>query len=394
MSSPLPAVSFKQSTPTMANETSIAQVLALYDERAPLSEASTIPAPWYVDPRIAELEARTVFSKTWQVIGRTDQVKRPGDFVCSTVAGEPIVGVRGNDGHLRAFYNVCRHHAAAVVTEPCGHAQLLHCPYHGWNYGLDGSLKGMPEFEGVKNFDRAANGLVPVRVATWEKFVLVNLEASSESLQQFLGGIARRLAPLEVTNLDYFGTRVYDIACNWKVFVDNYLDGGYHVPHLHKGLNSVLDYKQYTIENEDRYCLQSSPMVESTEDVATGATRKGDRAWYFWQYPNFMINCYAGYMDTNLVIPVDVDHCRVIFDFYFADVANEAMRKYHQESVAVGDRVQVEDLGICEAVQRGLKSRAYRAGRLSLRREAGEHLFHRLLAADLKGQSGSAVAAD
>jgi len=185
---------------------------------------------------------------------------------------------------------------------------------------------------------------------------------------------------------------VYDIHCNWKVFVDNYLDGGYHVPHLHKGLNSVLDYKEYTIENEDRYCLQSSPMVTSNEDTATGATRKGDRAWYFWQYPNLMINCYEGYMDTNLVLPVDVDHCRVIFDFYFSDVS-DARREYNQQSVLVGARVQDEDLGICEAVQRGLKSRAYRAGRLSVRREAGERLFHRLLAADLKSGLGRTAAA-
>jgi choline monooxygenase len=378
----------------MTNETSISQILLLYDDRAPLSEASTIPAPWYVDPRIAELEGRTVFSRNWQVIGRTDQVEKPGDFVTFTVSGEPIVAVRGNDGNLRAFYNVCRHHAAAVVSEPCGRAQLLHCPYHGWNYGLDGSLKGMPEFEGVKNFDRGANGLVPVSVATWEKFVFVKLDGDGESLEQFLGGIVKRMAPLQVTKLHYLDTRIYDIACNWKVFVDNYLDGGYHVPHLHKGLNSVLDYKQYTIENEDRYCLQSSPMVASSEDAATGATRKGDRAWYFWQYPNFMINCYAGYMDTNLVVPIDVDHCRVIFDFYFADITSEAARRYNEESIAVGDRVQSEDLGICEAVQRGLKSRAYGAGRLSVRREAGEHLFHRLLAADLKSMSQGAVAAD
>jgi phenylpropionate dioxygenase-like ring-hydroxylating dioxygenase large terminal subunit len=378
----------------MSSDASIAQILTLYDDRAPLAEASTIPSPWYVDPRIATLENRNVFSKTWQVIGRTHQVEKPGDFLTFTVAGEPIVAVRGNDGTLRAFYNVCRHHAAAVVTEPCGHAQILHCPYHGWNYGLDGSLKGMPEFEGVKNFERAASGLVPVKVATWEKFVCVNLDPNAESLDQFLGGLIKRMTPLQVTKLHYFGSRVYDIACNWKVFVDNYLDGGYHVPHLHKGLNSVLDYKQYTIENEDRYCLQSSPMVESNEDAATGATRKGDRAWYFWQYPNFMINCYAGYMDTNLVIPMDVDHCRVIFDFYFADVSSQAAVKYNQESIDVGDRVQGEDLGICEAVQRGLKSRAYGAGRLSVRREAGEHLFHRLLAADLKGLSRSAVAAD
>jgi choline monooxygenase len=368
-------------------------VLVAYDANAPLAEASTIPAAWYVDTRVADLETKTVFSKTWQMVGRTEQVEKPGQFVTATVAGEPIVVVRGNDGMLRGFYNVCRHHAAAVATEPCGQASILRCPYHGWNYGLDGSLKGMPEFDGVRNFDRQQNGLVPVKTDIWEKFVFVNLDPEAAPLQDFLGGFVRRVAPLGVSKLHYFDSRSYDIHCNWKVFVDNYLDGGYHVPHLHKGLNSVLDCKEYTIENEDRYCLQSSPMVASNEDAATGATRKGDRAWYFWQYPNLMINCYEGYMDTNLVLPVDADHCRVIFDFYFADVS-ETHREYNQQSIDVSLRVQDEDLGICEAVQRGLKSRAYGAGRLSVRREAGEHLFHRLLAADLKAGLGeTAVAA-
>lgn len=378
----------------MIPQNALKNILAAYDANAPLPEASTIPAPWYVDPRIAELEAGTVFSKTWQMVGRVEQVEAPGQFVTANVAGEPIVVVRGNDGLLRGFYNVCRHHAAAVVTESCGQASLLHCPYHGWNYGLDGSLKGMPEFGGVKNFDRQQNGLVPVRAEIWEKFVFVNLDPEAVPLRDFLGGLVKRIAPLNVSKLHYLDSRVYDIHCNWKVFIDNYLDGGYHVPHLHKGLSSVLDYKQYTIENEDRYCLQSSPMVASYEDVAIGATRKGDRAWYFWQYPNLMINCYEGYMDTNLVLPVDVDHCRVIFDFYFADVS-VAHREYNQQSVAVGARVQDEDLGICEAVQRGLKSRSYGAGRLSVRHEAGEHLFHQLLAADLKaGLREIAAAAD
>ncbi|HXY04005.1 MAG TPA: aromatic ring-hydroxylating dioxygenase subunit alpha [Terriglobales bacterium] len=362
---------------------SVQQILAGYNDQATLPEAFTIPASWYIDAGIAQLERATVFSKTWQMVGRVEQVETPGQFVSATVASEPIVVVRGNDGILRGFYNVCRHHAAAVVTESCGQTSLLHCPYHGWNYGLDGALKGMPEFDGVKNFDRQQNGLVPVKAETWEKLVFVNLDPQAMSLNSFLGGIVKKVAPLGVGRLHYFATRIYDIACNWKVFVDNYLDGGYHVPHLHKGLSSVLDYKEYTIENEDRYCLQSSPMVASDEDQATGATRKGDRAWYFWQYPNLMINCYEGYMDTNLVLPIDVDHCRVIFDFYFGDVS-EARLAYNEQSVAVGARVQDEDLGICEAVQRGLKSRAYGAGRLSVRREAGEHLFHRLLAADLK----------
>jgi choline monooxygenase len=360
----------------------VEEILASYDSGAPLAEASTIPASWYIDPRIAELERQTVFSKTWQVMGRADQVAKPGQFVTATVAGEPLVAVRGNDGILRAFYNVCRHHAAAVVTAPCGQASILHCPYHGWNYGLDGSLKGMPEFDGVKNFERKDNGLVPVKVETWEQFVFVNLDPNAASLADFLGGLMRKVAPLRLSTLHYFTSQTYDIHCNWKVFVDNYLDGGYHVPHLHKGLNSVLDYKQYTIENEDNFCLQSSPMLSSEEDAATGSTRKGDRARYFWLHPNFMFNCYEGYLDTNLVIPIDVDHCRVVFDFYFSDVS-EVARAYNEESVAVGNRVQDEDLGICEAVQRGLKSRAYGAGRLSVRREAGEQLFHRLLSADL-----------
>ena len=373
---------------------SVGEIIASYDAKATLPNASTISGPWYVDARIAELEGQTVFSKTWQMVGRLEQVEKPGQFVTASIAGEPIVVVRGNDGVLRGFYNVCRHHAAAVVTEPCGQASILHCPYHGWNYGLDGSLKGMPEFDGVKNFERQQNGLVSVKADTWEQFVFVNLDPQAAPLQQFLGGLVKRVATLAVSKLHYFDSRTYDIHCNWKVFVDNYLDGGYHVPHLHKGLSSVLDYKEYTIENEDRYCLQSSPMVAGDEDAATTTTRQGDRAWYFWQYPNLMINCYEGYMDTNLVLPLDVDHCRVIFDFYFGDIS-ESRREYNEQSVAVGARVQDEDLGICEAVQRGLKSRAYGAGRLSVRREAGEHLFHRLLAADLKvGTETPDVAAD
>jgi len=378
----------------MTSTTTVEQIIASYDAKASLAEASTIPAPWYVDERIAELERQTVFSQTWQVMGRIDQVEKPGQFVTATVAGEPVVAVRGNDGVLRAFYNVCRHHAAAVVTEPCGQASILHCPYHGWNYGLDGSLKGMPEFEGVKNFDRKSNGLIPVKVDTWEQFVFVNLDPKAAPLSAFLGGLVQRAAPLGLSKLKYFATKVYDIHCNWKVFVDNFLDGGYHVPHLHKGLNSVLDYKQYTIENEDRYSLQSSPLVFPDEAAAAASTRKGDRAWYFWLYPNFMFNCYVGYMDTNLVIPIGVDHCRVVFDFSFGDVS-EARREFNERSVATGSGVQDEDMDICEAVQRGLKSRAYGAGRLSVRREAGEHLFHQLLAADLKsGLETKAAAAD
>jgi len=364
-------------------ELSLREILLSYNDQSPLAEACTIPAAWYIDERIAQLERRNVFGWTWQVVARVDQLQRPGQFVTTQLAGEPLVVVRSADGQLRAFYNVCRHHAAAVVTEAEGDATIFRCPYHGWSYGLDGTLKGAPEFEGVCGFDRTQNGLVPLQVAAWEHFVFVKLDPKAAGLTDFLGGLAARVAPLNLASVRFFERRVYSLGCNWKVFVDNYLDGGYHVPHLHKALNSVLEYKHYTIENEDRYCLQSSPMVASSLDAVTSATRQGDRAWYFWQYPNFMINLYQGYMDTNLVLPDGVDRCTVIFDFYFDDVSDAAGDR-NRQSIAVGERVNDEDVGICESVQRGLHSRAYGAGRLSVRREAGEHLFHRLLAADLK----------
>jgi len=362
---------------------SIREILNLYNPADPLEKASTIPAPWYRDVRVHELELAAVFAKSWQVAGRLDQVHENGAFFTTDIAGEPIIVVRGEDAQLRAFYNVCRHHAAAVVPESHGRATQFRCPYHGWTYGIDGALKGMVEFDGVCDFDRAQNGLVPVCVDAWENFVFVNLDPQAAPLRKFLGSVLELVAPLQLTKkLQYFDRRVYTLNCNWKVYVDNYLDGGYHVPHAHKGLSSVIAYTQYTIENFEHACLQSSPLSSGSNSAAgVAATRQG-RAFYLWLYPNFMINAYEGVMDTNLVVPLAVDKCAVIFDYYFADISHAA-DLHNRQSIAVSEKVQDEDMAICDSVQRGLNSRAYVAGRLSVRREAGEHLFHRLLHADL-----------
>ena len=373
---------------------SLREVVNLYNPQEPLERASTIPAPWYFDLRIAELERARVFSATWQAVGRVDQVRENGQFFTAEVAGEPLVAARGEDGQLRAFYNVCRHHAAAVVTEEQGSAKQFRCPYHGWTYGIDGALKGMVEFDGVCNFDRAKNGLVPVRVGTWENFVFVNLDGRAAPLRNFLGEVPALVAPLELARkLHYFDRRVYTLNCNWKVYVDNYLDGGYHVPHAHKGLSSVIKYTKYTIENFERACLQSSPLSsDSGSEAGVAATRQG-RAFYLWIYPNFMINAYEGVMDTNFVLPLGVDRCAVVFDYYFADTG-AAAEAHNRESITVSEKVQDEDMAICDAVQKGLGSRAYFAGRLSVRREAGEHLFHRLLHADFTNALSRPAAAD
>ena len=355
-----------------------------YRPGLPLAQACTPPASWYVDPRFLDLELEATFANSWQYACRVDQVREPGQYVTLELAGEPIVIVRGGDGVLRGFFNVCRHHAAAVMTEPAGCVKRLVCPYHGWTYTLEGALKAAPAFEGVQNFDPAANSLKPVATEVWENWVFVRIAPEGLSLEEFLGAeVMAEVAQLGLANLHWFDRKHYVFDCNWKVYVDNYLDGGYHVPYLHKGLGSVLDYHKYTIENGRRHCLQSSPMVTRGAEAETGAVRKGDRARYYWFYPNFMFNWYQGVMDTNLVYPRGVNQTEVIFDFWFTDVSDEA-RTFNRASVDVANRVQDEDEGICRSVQRGLRSRAYDTGRLSVRREAGEQLFHRLLHADLK----------
>ena len=363
---------------------SVKEIIEIYDSQAPLAEALTLPSSWYIDPRILQLERNTAFARSWQLVGRADQVREPGQYITCELAGEPILVTRGGDGVLRGFFNVCRHHAAAVMTQPGGKTQTLRCPYHGWTYNLDGALIVTPEFAGVRNFDRSANRLLPVQTATWEGLVFVNLSTEGRSLASFLGiDLTEQICRLKLEKLQWIEQRSYMLNCNWKVFIDNYLDGGYHVPHLHPGLNSLLDPGKYTIETGERFCLQSCPISAEKADEQTAAVRKGDRALYFWVYPNLMINWYEGAMDTNLVRPRGVDRTEVIFDFYFSDVS-DAVRERNFASIGISERIQAEDMTICESVQRGLASRAYTAGRLSVRREAGEHLFHRLLHADLK----------
>jgi choline monooxygenase len=366
---------------------SLKEIIDCYNPGAPLAEASTIPAAWYTDKDLYQLEMQTVFARSWQMVCRLDQVRAAGQYVASEIAGEPIVIVRGDDDRLRGFFNVCRHHAAAIITEPEGTTRHLRCPYHGWTYSLAGELKGTPDFAGVCDFDLAANSLVPIEIDVWEQWLFARVEGD-EPLVRFLGtDLIEQTGPLDLTGLHWMERRHYSFDCNWKVFVDNYLDGGYHVPHLHKGLDSVLDYRKYTIENGEHFCLQSSPLVSDGAEAQTGAVRKGDRALYYWIYPNFMINWYSGVMDTNLVIPRGVDKTEVVFDFYFPDVS-PAARGRNLASIEVGQRIQDEDVAICKSVQRGLASRAYNTGRLSVRREAGEHLFHRLLYASLKAGIG------
>lgn len=347
--------------------------MSRFDPSLPLERAHTIPNTWYTNPAVFAAERTAVFGANWQCVGRAEQVAAPGQFLTADIAGEPVLVVRGDDGELRGFFNVCRHRAAPLLSEPAGCVGKLRCRYHGWTYDLAGKLKGTPEFDGVCDFEKADNGLVPVGgVAIAGPFVWVHLDPPAAPVTR---GFAPFFERSSFAGLTYHSSRSYMLNCNWKVYVDNYLDGGYHVNTVHPALAGVIDYQQYRTELFDRCNVQTSPLMPG--DGAVGATRTGDAA-YWWLYPNFMVNLYAGVMDTNLVLPLDADRCRVIFDFYFTSAATS---DFTRDSVAVANTVQDEDVLICEQVQRGLHSRSYTTGRFSVKREAGGYHFHRLLAA-------------
>jgi choline monooxygenase len=347
------------------------QTIELYDPaREP---AVTPPSSWYTQPEFADFEKQAVFSRNWIMVARLDQLSSRGQYVTEEIAGEPVLLV--NDGELKAFYNVCRHHAAAVVRGE-GTASAFHCPYHGWTYNLDGSLRSTPNF-GDTEIDFSCHGLVPLRVEAMGIFVFITFNEMASSLGEFLGSLVDEFAELPIDDLKFHRRVEYELDCNWKVFVDNYLDGGYHVPILHKGLASAIDNNQYQVRIDGRYCLQTCPMTEGSDNVV----RKGGAAKYYWLYPNVMFNFYDGILDTNLTVPIGPNRCRVIFDYYFSEDA-EYTAAFREESIRVSDEVQQEDESICLSVQQGLQSRAYEVGPLSPEKEVGERHFHQLLYQD------------
>ncbi len=342
---------------------------------APLPRAETIPSRWYVDADYHAFDQEAVFGRMWQLVGHVGQLAKTGDYVTAKVAGNPVVVVRDKTGDLRAFYNVCRHRGGPMVTAPCGHVNMLQCQYHGWTYRLDGSLRGVPRFKYTELFDKRDYGLVPLRVATWQGLVFVRLDDAEEpTLDELVDGIAARIAPWRLEALRFYRRVTYDVACNWKAYVDNYLEG-YHLPLVHPELCERLDVRGYTTETFRWHSLQHSGF-RGTGDGYYGGDNEA--AYYYFVFPNIMLNILPGRLQTNIVEPVTADRCRVHFDYYYDDLSDEQRLA---EDLAFSDKVQQEDIEICEHVQEGLTSRAYDRGRFSVQEEAGVYHFQCLLKA-------------
>lgn len=345
-----------------------------------ISRAWSIPAPYYVDAQVFALEKEKIFSCTWQVVGHRHQVLNPGDYFTTELSGEPLLMVRGANGDLRGFYNVCRHRAGPPA-EGCGSRKLFRCAYHGWTYGLDGSLISATEVEGVQDFDARQFSLVPVRTEEWFNLIFVNLDPNAEPLLKSLGELPQQAECFGFEHMKLFERRTYDMRCNWKTYVDNYLEG-YHLPSVHPGLNRELDYNAYTVEPCARHVRQFSPIRGAQPGDTT--PRRYQKAGedlttdYFWVFPNWMLNCYPDNVSLNIVLPLEAERSLAIFEWYLPeeDLGGDAAKA----SVNFSDQVQIEDVGICEKVQKNLRSRSYQRGRFSVKQEKGVHAFHRMYA--------------
>jgi phenylpropionate dioxygenase-like ring-hydroxylating dioxygenase large terminal subunit len=343
---------------------------------APLERAETIPSSWYTDPRFFEFEKGSVFARTWQFAGHIGRLGEQGDYLAGSAAGNPILLVRGKDNLLRAFYNVCRHRGGPIAIDESGNCNALQCKYHGWTYTLEGMLRGVPQFDRVELFDRKEYGLIPVKLDGWQGLQFVKISGGEDpGLQSILEPVGNRIAPIDLVTKKFYRRVEYRLNCNWKVYVDNYLEG-YHLPYVHPELCNLLDYQQYVTETFGQVSLQYSPL---NRDQIYGSMGQSSEAFYYFIFPNTMLNILPGRLQTNVVTPLAHDKTKVTFEYYYDDITSaDAIRAIGQD-IGYSERVQQEDIEICERVQAGLNSVAYDRGRFSVEMERGVFHFQCLL---------------
>lgn len=360
------------------------------DSSKPIQQAATPPSSWYTQRSVAELERSRVFQRSWQLAGHVRQLASLKSFFTGSIAGMPYIVCRDELGELRAFHNVCSHHAAAV-TAGSGVTDRFTCGYHGWQYDLQGRLRKATRLKGIEGFKAADAGLRPMRAEMWGPFIFIAHD-QSVPLDKWLGeGGAALLPRVSPPDFVHVGQREYTLRCNWKVFCDNYLDGGYHVPFAHPGLADGLDMSSYHSELYENVSIQRVAASGHAPDRLSGGGNNGsatspdqadNSAAYAFVYPNLMVNVYGSWIDTNIVSPLSADSCSVRFDWYLSgDRAGD--QAYITDSLAASHQVQLEDVELCQDVQRGLGSPAYDAGRYAPSVETPMFHFHQRLWRDL-----------
>jgi choline monooxygenase len=345
---------------------------------ADVTQARTPPAGFYTSPEQLLRETTSVLARSWQYVGHAGQLRAHGDYFTAQIGHERLLFVN-DSGTLRGYFNVCRHRAGPLA-EGCGHATRIVCRYHGWTYGLNGQLLRAPEMDGARNFDPAGIRLEPVALHVFGPMIFAALDPQTPPFDAYHANVASECAPFQLPRMRHVMSRDYAVAANWKVYVDNFLEG-YHVPMVHPGLNREIDYKAYVTELGAHHVLQHAPVRPDTASLYRQPDGEPN-ASYYWLFPNIMLNLYERQLQVNVVIPQGVDDCIVRFDWFALDAGPEhADDPQFRKLLEFTEVVQAEDASICHAVHTNLHSSSYRSGPYSPVRETGVHLFHRLMLA-------------
>ncbi len=356
--------------------------------RRSLLDAETMP-PWcYTAEAFYRRELERVFRRAWNFLGAADQLSDDGDYRALTFAGVPLFVVRDADGTLRAFANACRHRGTELL-EGTGNCRVVACPYHSWTYALDGRLIAAPEMEQTGGFDPADFGLVPIRLETWGGFVFVNFDPEAPPLAAWLGDLPDRVAPYRLDDMACVRRKEYEMACNWKLFVENAKES-YHIGTVHRRTINRYASAQtsgYWVEAANgQYCTTFAQHVGSMallkgdagfptiESLAGRREAGGTSAPLI--YPSTYLACTidcAWYLELH---PLGPARTRLIHGALFpkARLARPDFAATVQNYYKRWDITIEEDIAASERQQRGLDSPLARPGRFSHR----EPLVHEI----------------
>jgi carnitine monooxygenase subunit len=339
--------------------------------RTELENGLTLPASWYSDVEILDLEYDRIFHRTWQYAGVADDATEPGGYFTSRAGRIPVVVVRGRDGELRAFANVCRHRGHEVVSG-CGRRETLQCPYHAWTYDLDGTLRAAPRSDREDGFDRGEWGLRRLRVDTLGRLVFVNADPAAPPLAEFLGDLPRDLleAGLDIDSFEYRGrSRELVIDANWKIVVENFLEC-YHCPVAHKSFSRLLDVgaDAYRLETARWTSSQYAPAQLGADGLPYDPAGEVTASYFHYIWPNWTLNTLPGPPHVRVLVfqPLDAGRTATFVDGFWAPGASDEIV---EEITAFGAVVGKEDVDLVESVHRGLRSGVIPRGRLLLESE-------------------------
>jgi len=324
-------------------------------------EAETLPSSLYRDAAVYQHERTRLFGRSWLFLGHEAQLPETGSYLAVTIAGFPLIAVRGKDGVVRAFHNVCRHRAGPLAIDGSGRCDgMLQCRYHGWRYALDGRLASARDFGPSSDFDPREFGLIALDCQSWRGFLFASMTAGAD-LKALVAPLERAMASHDLGQLAFHRQVSHEIRCNWKTYAENYLEG-YHIPVVHPGLNAAIDSASYTAEVEDQVAFHRAPPNDDAPVAGLWAM--------LW--PHLAVNVYRHGVMMERIVPLDHRRTRLDYSYFFAEGVSPDEATH---AMASSEATTAEDVMITEAVQRNLEAGIYQTGRLSTRHEGAVAWF-------------------